>query len=174
VVKVEPVGTCDLCKGPIPPDEWYTRRGPRRYCSRECRNTANSRAGSATRLAKLRQRIAAGAWRNPATLRPPTGAEQASRARKGRQREVSEGRWRNPALSDAARAKLSRPRRHTGVLHSALEKLKRGLRVAALTAEEQDAHRAYRRQQRAELWARTPEEQRARLRAKWREDVRRR
>jgi acyl-CoA reductase-like NAD-dependent aldehyde dehydrogenase len=87
---------------------------------------------------------------------------------------VAAGRWRNPALTDAARAKLSRPRRHTGALHNALEKLKRGLRVADLTAEQQDAHRAYRRQQRAELWARMTEEQRARLRAKWRADVRRR
>jgi hypothetical protein len=58
---------------------------------------------------------------------------------------VEAGSWRNPALADQAREKLSRPRRHSGVLHSAIEKLKQGAKVADLTPEEQEAHRAYRR-----------------------------
>ena len=79
-----PVGICDYCEGPIPPGDWFTRRGPRLYCSVDCRNTANSRAGNAVRTAKQKARVAAGAWQNPAKLRPPTGEEQAARARKGR------------------------------------------------------------------------------------------
>ena len=63
--KTAPVGTCDHCGGPIAPDEWHTRRGPRRYCSRECRNTANSRNGNPVRVAKLHEAVAAGRWVNP-------------------------------------------------------------------------------------------------------------
>lgn len=149
--KTKPLGICDHCDGPIKPGEWYTSKGkPRRYCSRDCRNTGNSRSGSPARLAKMRERIRMGEWRNPAEIRPPTPAEQAARARKGRLREVSEGRWRNPAADEAAREKLSRARKHDPVLHSALEKLRQGARIAELLPEEQEAHRAYRKQLRDE------------------------
>lgn len=150
-MKVEPVGVCDLCKGPIDRRFWYTSKGrPRCFCSRDCRNTANSRAGIPVRREKTLKRVAAGTWKNPAKLRPPTPEEQSERARKGRLREVTVGTWRNPALTDQARVKLSRPRRHDGVIHSALEKLKQGGRIADLTTEEQEAHRAYRRDLRAQ------------------------
>lgn len=85
------MGICDLCSSQMPT---HTVKGKiRRYCSRECRNTANSRAGAASRTRKLHERIAAGSWVNPAMLRPPTSAEQAARARKGRLREVAAGVW---------------------------------------------------------------------------------
>jgi hypothetical protein len=173
-MKVEPVGVCDLCKGPIPPGDWYTRRGPRRFCSVDCRNTANSRAGATLRGQKAKKRVAEGRWLNPAKLNPPTGEEQARSASLGRRREVAEGRWRNPALSEGARVKLSRPRKHEGDLHRAIEKLKQGRSVADLTPEEAEAHRAYRRRQRAELWARTPEDRREHWREVWRLAKRRR
>ncbi len=146
-MKVNPIGVCDLCGGPIAPGEWYTRRGPRRYCSRECRNTANSRAGNPVRTAKLRQRVAAGRWHNPREGMTPEqiSAVQSVASRTSRNREVREGRWRNPALADEAREKLSRPRKHTGALHAAFEKLRRGLGVGDLLPEEQEAHREYRR-----------------------------
>lgn len=144
-----PVGTCDHCGEPFPPNvSHYTRRGPRRYCSIVCRNTANSRAGNPTRTAKLRRAVAEGRWQNPHHLHPPTGEEQAARAHKGRLREVAEGRWRNPALAPAARAKLSRPRKYADdpLLHRALERLRQGARMADLTAEERARYRSYRQQ----------------------------
>ena len=147
--KRRPVGICDHCGEPFPPSvSPYTRRGPRLYCSVACRNTANSRIGNPTRTAKLRQAVAEGRWQNPATLRPPTGAEQSARARKGRLREVAEGRWRNPALDPAARAKLSQPRKHGDdpVLHRAMEKLNQGARMTELSAEERVRYCAYRRE----------------------------
>jgi len=145
--KIQPLGVCDNCLGNIPKERWYTSKGkPRRYCSVECRNTGNSHEGEAVRHAKMLQRMERGEWRNPMQLRPPTPEEQAERARKGRLAEVEAGTWRNPALSDEAREKLSRPRKHFGVLASALEKLHQGVPVAQLTPEEQDAHRAYRRE----------------------------
>jgi len=149
----------------------------------ECRNTANSRAGAPIRSGKLLERIARGEWQNPVELRPPTSDEQAYRARKGRRREVAEGRWRNPALSDGARAKLSRPRKHKGLLHAVIEKLRRGMSVADLFPNEQATHRAYRKQlrdaRREELNRQAREryklrqeqmtaDQRAEQRAKWR------
>ena len=147
VDKQKPIGICDLCLGPIPRADWHTSKGHLRlYCSVDCRNTANSRNGNPVRIEKLRKHVARGEWQNPAKLHPPTPEEQAARARKGRLREVAVGAWRNPALDDAARQKLSRPRKHTGPLHSAIEKLKRGLSVVELTFEEQTAHREYRRQ----------------------------
>jgi len=167
-LKTEPVGICDLCKGSIPPSEWYTRRGPRLYCSIDCRNTANSRAGNLVRTAKVLKRVEAGTWKNPAQLRPPTPEEQGERARKGRLREVEARTWRNPALTDQARVKLSRPRRHSGPLHSALEKLKQGARVADLTPDEQAAHRAYRREQQRSRWESMTEEEKARRREQYR------
>lgn len=142
--KVKPVGICDHCLGAIPKNRWYTRRKtPRLYCCRQCLNTANSHAGEPVRYEKLMRRIAKGEWRNPAKIRPPTSAEQSARARKGRLREVAAGTWRNPALSASARKKLSRPRKHSGKLHAAIEKLRRG-KMADLTPEEQDVYRQYR------------------------------
>lgn len=144
--KVRPLGVCDNCGGAIPRERWYTsKRKPRRYCCVDCRNAGNSHAGEATRYAKMLAHIAAGEWKNPVELRPPTSEEQAHRARLGRLREVESGTWRNPAKSDEARQKLSRPRKHSGALADAIEKLRQGVSVADLTPEEQEAHRAYRR-----------------------------
>lgn len=144
--KQAPLGTCDHCGGDIPRSRWYTsKRKPRLHCSRDCRNTANSRAGAPIRSEKARARVRRGEWQNPAKLNPPTPEEQARRASLGRKREVVAGTWRNPALTTAARKKLSRPRKHSGVLHSAIEKLGRGLSVSQLTPEEQEVHRQYRR-----------------------------
>lgn len=150
-MKTKPLGTCDHCAGPIKPGEWYTSKGkPRRYCSRDCRNTANSRNGNPIRVAKLRESIRKGTWRNPVEIRHPTPEEQADRARKGRLREVASGKWRNPALDEKAQEKLSRARKHPPILHSAMEKLSRGARVADLLPEEQEAHREYRRHLRSQ------------------------
>lgn len=165
--KIEPVGVCDFCKGEIT-DTWYTRRGPRRYCCVDCRNTANSRAGAEIRGEKTRARVTAGTWQNPHHLNPPTGEEQARRARLGRLREVAAGAWRNPALTDAARVKLSRPRTHTGDLHAAIEKLGHGLSVADLSPKEQEAHRSYRRRLWAARVATMTQEERDRRRAQYR------
>lgn len=145
-MKTQPIGTCDHCLGPIPADEWYTRRGPRRYCCIDCRNTANSRNGEPVRHAKMMERVEAGEWVNPRSLMTPEeiSAAQSEASRKGRLREVAEGRWRNPALTDAARAKLSRPRKHHGLLHTALEKLTAGKRMAELTVAERRVYHAYR------------------------------
>ncbi len=145
--KTAPIGICDHCGGRIHPDEWYTRRGPRRYCCTDCKNTANSRSTADVRSAKARQRVAAGTWQNPRDGMTPEqiSAQQSEASRKARLREVEEGRWRNPALSDAAREKLSRPRKHAGLLHRVIEKL-RGGSVRGLTPEEAEAHRAWRRE----------------------------
>ncbi len=142
--KQQPIGICDHCLSPMPRAMWYTRRGPRLYCSIDCKNTANSRNGNAVRVEKLRARVRRGEWENPAKLNPPSGEEQARRARLGRRREVEAGTWRNPALPDEARKKLSRPRKHRGLLHRVIEKLRHGS-VADLTEREKRVHRAYRR-----------------------------
>jgi len=143
--KTAPLGICDHCEQPIPRGDWRTSKGaPRRYCSRECRNTANSRAGNEIRTQKIRERVAKGEWVNPIEIAPPTPEEQGRRARLGRQREVEAETWRNPALPPAAKDKLSRPRKHDGDLHSAIEKLRRGT-MADLTQTEADAYRRYRR-----------------------------
>jgi hypothetical protein len=188
--KKQPVGICDHCLGEIPRRRWYTSKGePRLYCSRGCRNTANSRAGSAIRSEKAKQRVERSEWQNPAKLNPPDPAKVATGVSRARKREVEEGRWRNPALPDEARAKLSRPRKHSGALHRALEKLRQGYRVADLKPEEQKVHRAYRKQLRdarrdeinayrrrryREQQARMTEEDREAQRAKWREQNRKR
>ena len=143
--KVEPVGVCDHCKGAIHPDQWYTRRGARRYCSVDCRNTANSRAGNPERTRKLRLAVKAGVWKNPAKLHPPTGEEQAARARLGRRREVQAGTWRNPGLTPQARTINSLPHKHAGALAAAIEKLGAGLGMAGLSDDEAAAYRAWRR-----------------------------
>lgn len=145
--KQQPIGICDLCLATILQSEWYTSKGkPRLYCSIDCKNASNSRAGAPIRSQKAKERVNRGEWQNPAHLNPPSGQEQARRARLGRKREVAAGTWRNPALSDEARRKLSRSRKHSGVLHQAIERLKQGVKVKDLTPEEQEAHRQYRRE----------------------------
>ncbi len=143
--KTEPLGICDHCKGEIPHDLWYTVKGtPRLHCNIQCRQTANSRVGSEIRSKKARQRVARGQWQNPREINPPDPARIAAGVSQARKREVKAGTWRNPALTDEARKKLSRPRKHSGALHRAIEKLKQGLKIADLTPEEVGAHRAYR------------------------------
>lgn len=154
MIKRLPVGVCDHCGQPFPPGvSWYTRRGPRLYCSLDCRNTANSRAGAPLRSAIQRERVASGEWQSPHSYMSPEeiSAAQAKAARRGRLREVADGHWRNPALSAEARRKLSRPRRHgdNPALHGAIEKLSRGERVADLRPEEAAAHREWRASLRA-------------------------
>jgi hypothetical protein len=147
-VKVKPVGICDFCGGPIKPDEWYHRRGPRQYCSIECRNAGNSHAGEPVRYAKLMNRVVAGRWINPRSLmtQEQISAVQSRASRTARLHEVAEGRWKNPALADEAREKLSRPRKHSGPSADAIDKLERGISLRDLTQEEREAHRAYRRE----------------------------
>ena len=189
-MKQQALGICDNCLSEIPRDEWYTSKGkPRLYCGRDCRNTGNSRAGAPIRSVKAKRRVARGEWQNSHHLNPPTPTEQSRRARLGRRREVKAGTWRNPALSDEAKDKLSRPRKHDPALHAVLEKLKQGIRVSELTPEEQELHRAYRRElvatrrdevnagyrQRYRLrQASMSEEEHEAQRAKWREQNRRR
>lgn len=122
--KKQPLGICDHCLAQMPEDRHFTSKGkPRLYCSRDCRNTANSRAGSKKRSVKAKARVRRGEWQNPHHLNPPSPEEQARRARLGRLREVQAGTWRNPALSPEARKKLSRPRKHSGPLRQAIRKL---------------------------------------------------
>lgn len=186
--KQAPIGICDFCGGPIPRSEWYTRRGPRLYCSVDCKNTANSRVGAPIRSRKAKERVRRGEWQNPHHIHPPTSEEQSRRSRLARTREVESGRWRNPALTDKARAKLSRPRKHTGALHKALEKLRRGSMIDLTDAERkaylrwrhelrqarlQDVRRYYRDRYRKQQESLTPAEHEAQ-RAKWREQNKRR
>jgi hypothetical protein len=182
--KRAPIGICDQCGEPIPAGEWYTSKGrPRLHCSITCRQLANSRAGAPLRSKKAKIRVARGEWINPARLHPPDPAMIAAGISQARKTEVAEGRWRNPALTSAARKKLSRPRKHSGALHRAIEKLKQGIRVADLAPSEQAAHRAYRRQLRLNRldearryrreydrrrWAQMTPEEREAQRARWR------
>ena len=149
--KTQPLGICDLCLGKIPASlgDYTTKGTPRLHCSRQCMSTANSRAGAPIRSKKAKARVASGQWTNPAELNPPDPANVAAGVSRARKREVEEGRWRNPALSGEARAKLSRPRKHSGPLHRAIEKLKQGLTMADLTDEEAEAYRANARKRRA-------------------------
>lgn len=63
LAKVQPIGVCDLCGGPIPHDMWYTREHkPRLHCSLLCRNTANGRIKAKQRGQALRDRYHAGTW----------------------------------------------------------------------------------------------------------------
>lgn len=190
--KIQPLGVCDCCLSEIESGDWYTSKGkPRLYCCRDCRNTGNSRAGSETRSEKVRQRIARGEWINPATLNPPDPANVSAGISRAKKAAALAGTWRNPALDEAAREKLSQPRKHGGnpVLHRAIEKMKPGAKVADLTPEEQAAHRAYRRElrearreednayhrryYRQKRAAMTPEEREAQ-RERWRKANRRR
>lgn len=143
--KTNSIGICDHCGGPIAPHDYYTSKGkPRQFCSRDCRNTANSRAGNPIRRAKAQQRVAQGSWQNPAKLHPPTPTEQAARARKGRLREVQSGTWRNPGQTPAAQAINSRPHKHTGALAEAMEILRHGC-TADLSPDQHAAILAYRK-----------------------------
>jgi len=148
--KTAPIGICDHCGRPFPANlSHYTRRKtPRLFCSIDCRNTANSRAGAEIIGRKTKERIERGEWINPATLNPPDPANIGAGVSRARKAEVEAGTWRNPALTDEARRKLSRPRKHgdNPLLHRALEQLKQGRRVADLTDAEAEAHRAYRRE----------------------------
>jgi hypothetical protein len=165
-IKVQPLGICDLCGNAMPT---HTHHGVRIYCSIDCRNTANSRAGSPVRSAKAKKRVALGQWKNPALLISEEQRRQqnAESARKGRKREVAEGRWRNPALSDRARKKLSRPRVHkyNWRLHRALALLRKGTRLPDLPCDLRSAVRTYRRK----LRANHREEWNARAREKYRQ-----
>lgn len=144
--KIQPIGVCDHCLGPIDPRQWYTsKRKPRLYCSITCKNTAISRAYAApVNRERMLAQIRDGSWVNP-QVAPPSPAEQSRRARLGRLREVAAGTWRNPGLTPEARAVNTLPHKHTGDLASAIEKLKAGAHVSDLTPAEADAHRAYRR-----------------------------
>lgn len=173
-MKQQPLGICDLCLGPIPEEDWYTRRGPRLYCSVDCKNTANSRAGSPIRTRKIHERMEAGRWQNPRELHPPDPERIGLGVSRTWKARVRAGTWRNPALSPAARAKLSRPRRHAGALASAIERLCAGARVSDLAPEEQAAHRTYRRAQVAALRARQTPEQIERRREQYRRSWRKR
>lgn len=176
--KTAALGICDQCGGEIPPHLGdYTSKGsPRLHCSRDCRNTANSRAGAEERGRQARLRVAHGQWVNPATINKPDPANISAGVSLARKAEVEAGTWRNPALDDEAREKLSRPRVHTDdpILHSAIEKLGRGLRVNRLTPDEQRAHRAWRRNQRRAWWQGKSEAEKEAQRRKWRELWRRR
>ncbi len=108
--KNAPIGICDHCLGPIHPDEHYTSKGqPRRYCCRDCRNTANSRNSTAIRIEKAKANVAAGTWYNPRSelTREQISEIQSRAATTARTRERAEGRWRNPGLSPESRAKNS-------------------------------------------------------------------
>jgi len=188
--KTAPLGICDHCGDSIPRARWYTsKHKPRLYCGRECRNTANSRAGADERSRKAKLRVEAGEWQNPHLLNPPTPEEQARRARLSRLREVEAGEWRNPALTDEARAKNAQPRKHTGPLADAIHKLSQGVSLAELSPAEREAHRQYRAEmtapRRGEINAQAREQYRQRQaamtddereaqRQKWREANRRR
>lgn len=140
--KIRPIGICDQCGGSIPAADHYTSKGrPRLHCSPTCRATANSRAGAPIRSRKARERVAAGVWYNPRSEMTPEqiSALQSRASRKARLREVAESRWCNPALAAAARRKLSRSRKHRGLLARAIDKANRG-GMADLTPAE---HRAY-------------------------------
>ncbi len=145
--KIQKLGICDTCLGRIKKRDWYTKKGfPRLHCSLECRQADNSRRGNPARVEKIRQHIADGTWVNPADgLSSERRSElNAKSARAGRLREVKEGRWRNPALSPAAREKLSRARKHSGALHAAIEKLRHSS-MESLSTEERAAYLDYRK-----------------------------
>lgn len=185
MTKQQSIGTCDHCRGPIARDEWYTSKGkPRLYCCRDCRNTANSRAGAAERGRQARERVKRGEWQNPAELNPPDPAKVSAGISRSKKAAVERGEWVNPALNDDARAKLSRPRKHDGALASAIERLSAGETMQDLTDAEVIAYREYRQQLRDEhrdeinqqyreryrkRQASMTDEQREAQRQKWRE-----
>lgn len=148
--KIKPIGICDVCGATMPHQDWYTTKGtPRLHCSLECKQAGNSRVGNTKRILKIKKRIAAGLWKNPASdmTAEQISANNSRTSKTARLREVAAGRWRNPALSAAAKRKLSRPRKHRGALHRAIEKLRRG-NMSQLTEAEKKAHRAWRKKMR--------------------------
>ena len=143
---------CELC-GEEMADPYTAKRRKRRFCSIQCRNTANSRVGAHIRARKARERVRRGEWENPAahltTEQIHEAARRGGQVRAGQHHEAIEaGTWQNPADAPGAREKLSRPRRHgdNPALHRAIEKLGRGASVSDLSPEEAEAHRAHRRQ----------------------------
>jgi len=98
------------------------------------------------RRIKALARVAAGQWTNPASIRKPARENVSLGVSRSKKLAVREGRWKNPALTPEARLKLSRPRKHSGALADAMEKLGRGLKMADLTEEERLAYHAYRRE----------------------------
>lgn len=146
---------CELCGRPVDAGGLgrYTSKGKRRrFCSRDCRNTANSRAGAPIRSEKALGRVASGEWQNPAEVMTRDQLRKAARlgggARAKQHRAALEaGTWQSPADAPGARAKLSRPRVHSDnpTLHRAIEKL-RGGSMADLTEAEANEYRVYRQQ----------------------------
>lgn len=169
--KTAPLGICDHCGGPIA-DPFTSKRKPRRYCSVDCKNTANSRAGNEERTRKLRERIERGAWVNPRAINPPNPANIGAGVRRLRLAEVEAGSWRNPGLSDAARAKNSEAHKHSGPLAEAIERLKHG-KMADLSPEQADAYRAYTRENQRRLRANMTSAQKEVRRQQWRDFARR-
>lgn len=163
------IGICDQCGGQIPVGDHYTSKGrPRLHCSIDCRQTANSRAGAPIRSRKAKQRVARGEWTNPADIHHPDPANISAGVSRARKAEVREGRWRNPALAEAAKRKLSRPRKHTGALARAIDKARTG-GMASLTPSEHRAYLRWRRelrQARADAIRRYQRERYRRKRAK--------
>jgi len=174
-LKIKPIGICDNC-GQAIKINWYTsKRTPRLYCCRLCRNTSNSRIGAGIRSEKAKARVQAGVWQNPGEEFTPAQRKEYARLGGAASQakfieEVKAGQWRNPALSTKARAKLSRPRTiQDKALHSAISKLLRDLKMADLTPQEADKYRAYRPKQARRLRASWTPEDRELHRAKWRE-----
>lgn len=144
--KIAAIGICDFCGKNIPTGEWWTSKGrPRLHCCIECRQAANSRKME-NRSEWMRSRIEDGEWVNPATINRPSSEVISKNSRAARLREVEEGRWRNPGQTSEAREKNSEPHKHTGVLASAIEKLRTTGKTSELSPEEQEAHRLYRKQ----------------------------
>ena len=165
---------CELCGDDVDDHGLghYTVDGKRRrFCSVECRQLHNARAGAPLRAIKMRQRVHSGLWTNPLDF--TTHDERSEYGKRGgearaaqAQAEIQQGTWVPPSTRPGAREKLSRPRKHTDdpVLHSALEKLTAGGHVPDLTDAEREAHNRYRR----ELAARNPERIRQRQRQAYR------
>ena len=151
---------CERCGEPVTRHGlgYYTSKGKqRRFCSRGCRNTANSRSGAPIRSDKAKQRVRAGEWQNPAGRQTPEqhraisqlgGAARAEQHRAA----IEDGNFIKPSEYPGASDKLSRPRVHSDnpLLHRALEKLRDGS-MNDLTEAEAEAYRAYRREQARKL-----------------------
>jgi hypothetical protein len=178
------LGICDLCGGPVPSGQWYTTKGrPRLHCSVDCRQTANSRTGAPIRRREMQAHVAAGEWINPASIHAPDPANVAAGVSRARKAEVVAGTWRNPALTDAARRKLSRPRKYHGALARAMDKLRRGTMTDLTEAEHAaylryrrrlrqarlDADRAYHREWSRHKWESLTPAERETQRERWRE-----
>jgi len=168
-MKEQPIGICDYCLEYIMAEDWYTSKGkPRQHCCRDCRNTANSQAGAQIRSTKTLARIAAGEWINPATLHPPDPVNVGIGVRRSILGRIRQGVWTNPALSQAARKKLSRPRKHSGPLAVAIDRLDSGSKISDLSEDEATAYRTWRKERYSILKSTQSEEDKAQRRAQWR------